>query len=194
VKWSACEVSATDREFCIRAVASLKRALPVDGEPDITLSHPDSPVLTDLQNGLLVAYAVDQEERFQYVQYRHLAAAGMTETELERFGIANLAALLGQKGADVRPHQNIFAVFFDGNFEASLILLDNLWSEELAHFVPNGFVAAVPCRDILAFCDAENASGILELRQLIQRVENGDHPISSVLYRRHGSIWTPHAD
>jgi uncharacterized protein YtpQ (UPF0354 family) len=188
------EVSETNREFCIRAVASLKRALPVDGEPDITLSHPDSPVLTNLQNGLLVAYLVDQEERFQYVQYRHLAAAGMTEAELERLGIANLAALLGQKGADVRPYQNIFAVFFDGNFEASLILLNDLWNEELVHFVPNGFVAAIPCRDILAFCDEENASGILELRQLIQRVENGDHPISSILYRRHGSVWTPYAD
>jgi hypothetical protein len=47
-------VSETDREFCTRAVASLKRALPVDDQPDITLSHRDSPVLTDLQNGLLV--------------------------------------------------------------------------------------------------------------------------------------------
>jgi uncharacterized protein YtpQ (UPF0354 family) len=118
----------------------------------------------------------------------------MTEAELERLGIANLAALLGQKGADVRQYQNIFVVRFDGNFEASLILLDDLWNEELAHFVPNGYVAAVPRCDILAFCDAENASGILELRQLIQRVENGDHPISSVLNRRHGSIWTPYAD
>ena len=187
-------MSETDREFCTRAAASLKRALPVDDRPDITLSHQDSPVLTDLQNGLLVAYLVDQEERFHYVQYRHLAAA-VTEAELERLGIANLATILGQKGADVRPYQNIFAVFFDGNFEASLILLDDLWNEELAHFVPNGlFIAAVPCRDILAFCDAENASGIQELRQAIQRAEKGDHPISSVLYRRHGSIWTPYAD
>jgi uncharacterized protein YtpQ (UPF0354 family) len=142
----------------------------------------------------LVAYLVDQEKGFQYVQYRHLAAAGITEAELERLGIANLSALLSQKGANVRPHQNVFAMFFDGNFEASLILLDDLWDEELAHFAPNGFIAAVPCRDILAFCDSENGSGILELRQLIQRLENGDHPISSVLYRRHASIWRLYAD
>jgi uncharacterized protein YtpQ (UPF0354 family) len=187
-------VSETDGEFCARAVASLKRALPLDDEPSITLSHQDSPVLTNLDNGLVVAYLVDQEEGFQYVQYRHLAAAEITEAELERLGIANLSALLSKKGANVRPYQNIFAVFFDGAFEASLILIDDLWNDELVHFAPNGVIAAVPCRDILAFCDAENASGIVELRQLIQRVENGDHPISSVLYRRHASIWKPYAD
>ena len=187
-------MSEIDADFCTRAVASLKRALPLDAEPSITLSHQDSPVLTDLNNGLLVAYLMDQEEGFQYVQYRHLAAAGITEAELKRLGIANLSTLLSQRGANVRPYQNIFAVFFDGAFEASLILIDDLWDEKLAHFAPNGVIAAVPCRDILAFCDAENASGILELRQLIQRVESGDHPISSVLYRRHASIWKPYAD
>jgi uncharacterized protein YtpQ (UPF0354 family) len=182
-----------DRQFCTRAVAYLKRALPADG-PGTVLSHQESPVLTDLANGLLVAYLVDQEDSFQYVQYRHLAAAGISEAELYHYGISNLSALLDQKGADVRPYQNIFAVLFGGNFEANLILLDDLWNRALAHLAPNGFIAAIPCRDILAFCDAGNASGIQELRELIQRVENGDHPISSVLYRRHASTWKIYAD
>jgi hypothetical protein len=52
-------------------------------------------------------------------------------------------------------------VIFDGALEASLILIDDLWNEELAHFAPNAVTAAVPCRDIFVFSDAENASGIL---------------------------------
>jgi hypothetical protein len=87
-------MKCSDADFCTRAVASLKRASPLDAEPSITLSHQDSPVLTGLNNGLLVAYLVHQEEGFQYVQYRHLAAAGITEAELKRLGIANLSALL----------------------------------------------------------------------------------------------------
>jgi uncharacterized protein YtpQ (UPF0354 family) len=187
-------VSEADRDFCARAVASLKRALPLGDEPSITLSHRDSPVLTNLNNGLLVSYLVDQTDHFQYVQRRHLTAAGLTEAELHQRGIANLSTLFNQQGANVHQYGNIFVVVFGGNFEASLILVDELWNKALAHLAPNGFIAAVPFRDILAFCDAENASGVLKLRQLIQQVENGDHPISPVLYRRHASIWKPYAD
>jgi len=185
--------STDDREFCSRAIASLKLALPTDGQGTV-LPKRDAPVLTNLNNGLLIAYLVDQQNHFQYVQQRHLDAARITEAELHRRGVANLSALLSQKGADVRPYQNIFAVLFSGNFEASLILIDDLWNNTLAHLAPNGFIAAVPCRDILAFCDSESDSGIQELRQLVQRAEQGDHPISSVLYRRHDSIWAPYVD
>jgi hypothetical protein len=143
-------VSEPDREFCTLAVASLKRALSLDGEPSTILSHRDSPVLTDLNNGL--------------------SWLPTWWTKKKASSTSNTSTL--------RPPE----------------LIDDLWNEELAHFAPNGVIAAVPCRDILAFCDAENASGVLELRQLIQRVENGDHPISSVLYRRHASIWKPYAD
>jgi hypothetical protein len=68
-----------------------------------------------------------------------------------------------------------------GDFEASAVLVDGLWNSALAHLAPNGFVVAVPCRDILAFCDAENASGLQELRQIIGRTQDGEHPISSLL-------------
>jgi hypothetical protein len=76
-------VSDTASEFCTRAVASLKRALPADG-PATVLSYEDSLVLTNLNNDLLVCYLVDQTDHFQYVQYRHLAVARLTEAELHQ--------------------------------------------------------------------------------------------------------------
>jgi uncharacterized protein YtpQ (UPF0354 family) len=186
-------VREADREFCARAVAYLKGAVSAD-EPAILLSHGDSPVIANLNNGLLVAYLVDEADRFEYVQQRHLESAGLNEAELHRHAIANLSALLKQKGANVRPYGNVIAVFFEGNFEASLILIDQFWEHAFAHLAPNGFIVAIPCRDILAFCDAGNRSGIQELRQIIQRTENGDHPISPVLYQRKASIWTPYVN
>jgi hypothetical protein len=32
------------------------------------------------------------------------------------------------------------------------------------------------------------------LRQIIERTQDGDHPISSVLYRRRAGTWEPYAD
>jgi len=186
----------TDRELCARALAYLKRALPGDEpvEADIVMSREDSPVLTNLNNGLLVAYLVDQADHFQYVQQRHLDGAGLAQAELHQQAIANLRILLKQKDIKVQPYGNVFAVLCGGNFEASAVLIDGLWNNALAHLAPNGFVAAIPCRDILAFCDAGNASGLQELRQLVERMQGADHPVSCVLYRRHAGTWEPYAD
>ncbi len=175
-------------------MAYLMPSLP-NAEAIIEVAEPDVPVISDLNNGLLVGYLVDQGDHFQYIQQRHLTGAGMTEAELRRGAINNLAALLEEKGAAVQPYGDTFAVFFGGNFEASLVLVDVLWDEQLAHLAPNGFIVAIPNRDILAFCDEKSESGIEQLRQIIGRVEGGDHPITPTLYRRDQSrTWRPCAN
>jgi hypothetical protein len=96
----------------------------------------------------------------------------------------------------IQPCDEAFSIFFGGNFEASLILVDALWDEQLDHLGPNGFIITIPSRDILAFCDAESSSGVEHLRRIIARVEGGDHPITSTLYRRNAATrtWRRHAD
>lgn len=185
-----------DREFCAKALACLKRAFSIDGPgaAEIALTAQDSPVLTKLNNGLSVAYLVDRVDHFRLVQQRHLTGAGLAQAELHQQSIANLSALLKQKEIKVHAYGNVFAVLCGGNFEASAVLVDGLWDNALAHLAPNGFIAAIPCRDILAFCDAGNAAGLQELRQIIERAQDGDHPISSVLYRRGAGTWEPYAD
>jgi uncharacterized protein YtpQ (UPF0354 family) len=170
--------------------------LPVGAEATVELPEPDSPVISDLNNGLLFGYVVDQGGHFQYIQRRHLVDAGMTEAKLRQNAVNNLAVLLSKKGAKVQPYEDCFAVFFDGNFEASLVLVDTLWDEHLAHLAPNGFIIAIPNRDMLAFCDAMSETGIEQLRQTIGRVEGGDHPITPTLYRRDPvtRTWHPHAN
>ena len=87
-------------------------------------------------------------------------------------------------------------IFLGGNFEASLLLIDDLWDRQLAHLAPNDFVAAVPTRDVLAVCDANSEAGIDELRQIVLRAEGGDHPLATTLYRRPRGIgaWRPYAN
>lgn len=90
----------------------------------------------------------------------------------------------------MQPHGNIFAMFLDGSFEASLLLVDPLWDEALVGYAPNGFIVAVPARDVLAFADAKSAAGVAELRMLVGRLfPGGDHLISPDLYRRDSGRW-----
>lgn len=187
-------MAISHESFCGKARAYLMPSLPNTGAVT-EFSGLDSPIVLDLKNGLLVGYVVDAGEHFQFIQRRHLAAEGITDAALHHGAIMNLAALLTKRGANVQPYGDIFAVLSGGNFEASLLLIDIFWDQFVSNLAPNGFVAAIPNRDILAFCDAQSAPGIQQLRHLIHRVEGGDHPITPHLYQRDQSTrtWRPYA-
>lgn len=176
---------ATD--FCRKAIAYLKVPALEEGDA-LALSEMDSPVLRELGNGLLVGYLVDEGQSFAYVQNRHLAEAGLNHMQLHEHGLDNLAQIAEEK-LEVRQYGPVYSVFLDGNFEASLILLDALWSGELAHLVKGDFAAAFPTRDVLAFCDASSCEGVAELLRIVSRVAGGDHPLTTSLYCRRGSLW-----
>ena len=178
------------RNYCLRAAACLKSEVTDDREVHITLSERDSPVLRKLGHGLLAAYLVDEGEYFSYVQHGHLADALLSCDELHAHAVANLSAL-AEKDAEVRPYGNIYAVLMGGNFEASIILVEEFWSEWYAQLAPDGFLAAFPARDLLAFGNA-SAAVVSELNEFLERVNHGlDHPLNSNLFRRVGSAWVP---
>jgi uncharacterized protein YtpQ (UPF0354 family) len=181
------------KNFCNRAVAYIKPAL-VNSGPTIDLPFENSPVFTDLGNGLMVTYIVDEGDVFKYIQHRHLTSAGLTVEELHKSAVKNLANIARINGLKINPYGSIFPLILGGNFEASLILVDELWDEWVGHLTPSGAIVALPCRDVLAFCDASSDAGIEELRRLVIRVQGGDHPISPILYRRHESTWQRYAD
>lgn len=176
-------------EFCGWAMPSLKLDVTDEPGPAAELSYDDSPVLRNLGNGLLLAYIVDTGQSFEYVQNRHLSRAKATEDGLHATAMNNLLTFMGER-TRMQPHSNIFAIFLDGNFEASLLLVDQLWDESLVGYAPNGFVVAASARDVLAFTDATSAAGIVELRGLVRRLfPGGDHLVSLELCKRQTGRW-----
>jgi len=175
------------KAFCERAIAYIKAATPIGGSAG-AVPPGAAPVLREFCEGLVVSYVVDQDGQFVYVQERHLEAAGMQADTLHHIGLANLAARADGQ-VRVQRHGPVCAVFFDGNFEASLMLLDDVWENGLAGLVQHGYTVTAPARDILAFCDADSRDGATELRQIVARVAGGDHLLTPNLYRREGKRW-----
>jgi uncharacterized protein YtpQ (UPF0354 family) len=175
--------------FARKSVAYLKVAN--EGEHDaLTLSADDSPILRPLGDDLLAAYLVDEGDAYSYVQGRHLEEEGLDRDALHGIALENLSALVNTRGTTIRSYGQIFAVLMGGDFEASLIMLEVLWEQHFRDYVNGDFAVAIPARDILAFCDASDAVGLDELRQLIARVwPNGDHLLSNRLYFRRGGAW-----
>ena len=140
----------------------------------------------------MVAYVVDQQDSFLYIQNRDLETEKVSEEQLHKIGLENLVSYATKKNLRVVPQQNIFAVLLDGNFEASMILLDNLWDGPFRQFVSGQFAITLPTRDVLAFCDAASQVGLDELRTVAKKLQNSmDHPLSQTLYIREDGRWVP---
>jgi hypothetical protein len=98
---------------------------------------------------------------------------------------------LSQEKLRVLPYSAVHGLLLVDQFEASLILLDDLWDSSLAKHTPNGPIAALPSRDVLAFCDAKSLQGIVELKQLVERSAENDHQLTTILYYRQDGQWLP---
>lgn len=172
------------------AIAYLKPVVDDDDEPVIELNCDDTPIAKQLDTDLLVTYLVDAGESFAYIQQRDLDADSITVDQLHANAVSNLLSLTALHELRVAPHGNIFAVLFDGNFEASLILPDQLWGVSFRQFVAGDYLIAMPARDVLAFCDRSSATGRTELLELVDRLRDAaDHPISNRLFVRRDTEW-----
>jgi hypothetical protein len=107
-------------------------------------------------------------------------------------GIENLYKLSEEKELRIQEFElGCYALFLDGNFEASLILLDDLWDSTLIHYVTSGYAVAIPSRDVICFCDINASEGIKEMKQVIERVwEDGDHLLTKKILTRIAGKWS----
>lgn len=178
------------KSFIGRAVAYLKPQLPPDVRIDVEPHEHERPVLRPYADGLLVAYVVDQGGHYEYVQQRHLDETHVHPDDLHQLGVDNLTRLMKERPTNVQPHGHCFAVLMGGDFEASLLLVDGLWENAFRRFFRGEYLAAVPARDVLAFCDRGSAAGRAELTEIIARLwPAGDHLLSERLYTRRGLTW-----
>lgn len=187
-------LEVSPKDFCSRAIAYVKGMF--DDEPGnpgrgpaVQLSFEDSPAYQPLCDGLGVMYLVDIGDSFQYVNYRDLHASGLTLDQMHELAVRNLAAICRER-LQIHPHANIFAFVAGGQFESSCMLLDDIFDRVLVPRIANGYIAAVPARDIFAVCGRDNAAGIRELQTLVSNAwPDGDHLVSNKLYVRDSGKW-----
>lgn len=172
-----------------QALPYLKPVAP-SGTAALNLGGDDSPVMRPFIGRLLITYLVDQGDRFQYVQHRHLDAGGFTEDRLHDRALRNLGLRAAAGEVGTAAHGSITAVFFDGNLESSLMLLDPFWQYIADRLGGGEVLAAAPARDVLAVCPAHSTPGRQELNAAIERLwPVGDHLLTRDLYLRRNDAW-----
>ena len=164
-----------------QAIAYFKPTWNSEIAPDVELSNDDMPIDKPYCDGLSVFYLIDEGDQFSLVQNKHIQKAGITLEKLNQYGIENLSKIADE----IKMTENEGLIYFSGsgNFEASLLLVEKIWNEWLVEYCPNGYIAAIPARDILVVCDRKDKRGITKLFEIVERIwPIGDHLLSNSLY------------
>ncbi|AZN41353.1 DUF1444 family protein [Paenibacillus albus] len=156
----------------------------------IELPFNDSPVQFVLNDELIFFFLYDNGTSFSYVQYRDLDETGITDIQLRTIGIDNLYSLAEENLLLHTYDQGCYALTLDGNFEASLLLLDTLWDISFLEYVSTGYAVAIPCRNVLIFCDMNSTEALQEMRELVEQAwRERDHLLTKDIFTRNRGKW-----
>jgi uncharacterized protein YtpQ (UPF0354 family) len=137
---------------------------------------------------LYVVYAFDMPRTLRYVMREDLARLGLVPgPALRERALDNLRDRL----EEIEEHgDDAYGMLVAGGvFEASLLLVDDLW-DELEPTVEGELVVTVPARDVLLYTGSAVPGGLRSLLAARDRVlQGGDHLVSGTLLTRVDGRW-----
>jgi uncharacterized protein YtpQ (UPF0354 family) len=142
------------------------------------LTAPEKQPLTEPYNSeLIIVFAEDRPSSIRYLN--GLDDVG-DRSKLHDLALGNLHRLLAKiemrQGAD-----GIFLIEAGGDYEASLLLADNIWSS--GQFQVNGdIVAAVPAKNALFVTGSRNRAGLKKLRAVAAEIAAAPYGLTPDLF------------
>jgi uncharacterized protein YtpQ (UPF0354 family) len=143
-----------------------------------TKVDPKPEILTDPFNSeLAIVYAEDRPQSLRYLMTTDDVG---DRAQLRDLALGNLNRMLPKiemrQGAD-----HIFLIEAGGNYEASLLLADGIWSSgQIA--VDGDIVAAVPDRSALLVTGSRNRDGVARLRKMAAELAIGPYALTPSLF------------
>lgn len=151
---------------------------------------PQGKLYEDLNEDLVVVYAIDTPSNIAYLSPDELERLGVSREDLRALAVRNLRGLL--PGVQVQRGEKLAMVTADGNYEASLLLFSDLWAREREKLRGDP-VAAVPARDLLLFADSADADAVAQLRQLAARMRaEATYSLTDRLFVLREDRWDPY--
>jgi hypothetical protein len=135
---------------------------------------PPSHVVEDLNDVLVIVYAEDTPLNIRYFGPDDLKKAGIERGKLRALAVENLRRLLPK--VELHDAGEIKMLTAGGNYEACLLLLDNIWDAKTLG-VNGEIVVAVPSRDLLLITGSHNEQGVAQMREIVEEVV-GENPYS----------------
>lgn len=130
-------------------------------------------------NELVIVYAQDDPNRMRYLTTKE--DFGLSREELRSLAIANLKRVLPK--IEMGRVGDVALMSAGGNYEASLLLIDEIWSSGQIE-VNGDIVVAIPTRDALLVTGSRSRSGLKLVRELTAKFKaQGPYELTDTLFR-----------
>ena len=130
-------------------------------------------------NELVIVYAQDDPNRMRYLTTKE--DFGLSREELRSLAIANLKRVLPK--IEMGRVGDVALMSAGGNYEASLLLIDEIWSSGQIE-VNGDIVVAIPTRDTLLVTGSRSRSGLKLVRELSAKFKaQGPYELTDTLFR-----------
>ena len=130
-------------------------------------------------NELVIVYAQDDPNRMRYLTTKK--DFGLSREELRSLAIANLKRVLPK--IEMGRVGDVALMSAGGNYEASLLLIDEIWSSGQIE-VNGDIVVAIPTRDALLVTGSRSRSGLKLVRELTAKFKaQGPYELTDTLFR-----------
>jgi len=137
-------------------VDQVNQGLALRGEKKL-LEH----ICEDYNDELIIAYAEDNPKSVRYLANSDLEKLQLQKSELRRLACANLKQIL--PAPEIKEQCGTFQVMAGGDYDASLLLLEDVWRDERIK-VSGEIVVAVPSRDMLLVVGSQDSQGLKRLK------------------------------
>jgi len=129
---------------------------------------------------LVVLYAQDSPKNIRYLTSKDLPGLKVAKENLRALACENLRRILPK--IELVGTNGLYMMTAGGNYEASLILLNAIWTNR--QFVVQGdYVVAIPTRDLLLITGSNEAEGIVKVRRIAKKaVAEGSYRLTDDLF------------
>lgn len=133
-----------------------------------------------LNDELVIVYAEDSASNIRYFSPEALAETGLNTSNLRALAVANLRRVLPPVQRHVGPEISMLTA--GGDYVASLLLFDELWSKTTLG-VRGDIIVAVPTRDVVLYADSANPQAVQRLAAQARQLEQQTpYSITSALF------------
>ena len=161
-----------------------------DTSTRLKLKDNDLPIIEPYLAELHIAYDIDNEGYYSYVNSGDLTQWNINKDTLSKIAMENLNILANGR-AQYHGDSTYGMIVLNGNLEASLMLSDGFWEAITQTIKQKNLVIGIPAKDVLLITHLESSDGILTLKQAIKKIyEQGDHLITKWLFKREDGAWS----
>jgi uncharacterized protein YtpQ (UPF0354 family) len=134
----------------------------------------------DLNSDLIILYAEDSPKNIRYFSPKDLEKARIDPKELRGLACENLKRLIPK--IERNGANGLYMLTAGGDYEASLLLFDSIWSD-IKKEVRGDVVVAIPSRDLLIVTGSEDSQGIEKMKQIVQKASaEGSYRLTTKLF------------